>query len=165
VSPTDAAALLATYRWKERKLTDAWLANRAKTRKDAGLPPETKDDLEGKGSKKVLNPNEKVQCGTLYCVETERKLGTSLSCGHFFCDDCWRNHLTHQVETGPSAIFAKCLGVCDVPGHLHNAACKCLDLVPYEIFEKYLIPADFAKYSRYRDSLPRVPSHLIIITT
>ena len=50
-----------------------------------------------------------VECGTCFC-SVAREEATAMECGHAFCDDCWRQHLTIQIMDG-NARRLPCMAV------------------------------------------------------
>ena len=59
---------------------------------------------------------EEVSCGTCLC-EVPRSEATAMDCGHLFCNDCWKQHLSIQIGDGRSrrlpCMGIKCGVICD----------------------------------------------------
>jgi hypothetical protein len=56
-------------------------------------------------------PTLYVQCSTAFCNIVRLDYASALGCGHYFCRDCWRTNLVHQLsENGREAAIITCMG-------------------------------------------------------
>lgn len=111
-----ARTLLIYYRWSEETLTSEF-AERGidHVYKVAGVAaPASSSSPVGQNAAK--KNRAVVTCDTCFC-EAELSCCTAMDCGHTFCNDCWRQHLTTQINDGkgvqPRCMAFKCTVVCD----------------------------------------------------
>jgi hypothetical protein len=68
-----------------------------------------------------------VECGTCFC-NVPREEATAMECGHAFCDDCWRQHLTIQITDGNArrlpCMAVKCGVICNETEVSQTAMCQ-----------------------------------------
>jgi ariadne-1 len=89
-------------------------------------------DLE----KPTEHPDKKFDC--LICLEEYHESETfALSCGHRYCNNCWKGYLEVQVKEGPRAVYTKC----------PSPKCKCI--VNEEAFKKLVSKEVLEKYTTY----------------
>eukprot|EP00823_Brevimastigomonas_motovehiculus_P006365 TRINITY_DN526_c0_g1_i1.p1 TRINITY_DN526_c0_g1~~TRINITY_DN526_c0_g1_i1.p1 ORF type:complete len:597 (-),score=160.21 TRINITY_DN526_c0_g1_i1:166-1956(-) len=144
VTLEEASLLLRHYQWNSMKLREEWFKDQEKVRKTVGLSAKSNKES------KVVDKTKKIQCQTAYCDEVTADLGSSLNCGHFFCDGCWTGYLNSQLTSGRSCIFATCMGIKCLLKHNHRAGCTCSELVPESIVRKYVKDSSLlAKYERW----------------
>ena len=74
----------------------------------------------------------------IVCTEM-RSVGDmfSMECGHSFCNECWGNWCTSEMETGPTSIFALCLQD------------KCGDHIPERVFMRFLDEGNRGRFQQY----------------
>jgi len=145
VTPEEAGCLLRHYGWKSRRLQQDWFEKGSKTvRAEVGIT----DEEDAKPIEK--NAEGLVQCHTAYCDEVPIEQAHGLRCGHVFCEDCWKNYLTSQIQHGTSCIFASCMGMKCNENHVHKLGCACKEMVPESLFYKYVSDAVLLeKYERW----------------
>jgi ariadne-1 len=129
VAPSVAKTLLMAYFWdKERLLSDLGDRGEDAVYKAAGLAtaPSSAADAAaaaGAASAAAAAPSSSrgkdaaaVTCGVCMCETPAGECSTN-SCGHAFCNDCWRGHLGVQIAEGNARRVAcmafKCGVVCD----------------------------------------------------
>ena len=144
VSPSEAALLLRHYGWKAKKLQADWFESAKKVRDTVGITAAE----EGKaGSGKA---GQRVQCQSAYCDEVDVKDAHALSCGHYFCSDCWTAYLHSQINDGQKCVFTKCMGMRCTLDHAHKFGCSCNELVPEAVFQRFVTDARLLdKYQRW----------------
>ncbi|KAJ8475586.1 hypothetical protein OPV22_019313 [Ensete ventricosum] len=123
VSRSAACNLLCHYNWNVSKVQDEWFANEENVCKVIGLlhnPVKTSN-------------NRKLNCGI--CFESyDRSKMSAASCGHYFCNACWKGYISTSINEGPGCLMLHC------PDPSCNAAvgCDMIDrLAGFEEKEKY----------------------------
>lgn len=108
-STADARTLLIHFRWNTETLFGV-LAERGQEHvcKLAGCSLGSEQEGHEQASASA-DPGEEITCGTCFC-EVPRSEGTQMQCGHFFCNNCWQQHLKIQVSEGKSRRLP-CMGV------------------------------------------------------
>ena len=172
VSPSEAALLLRHYGWKAKKLQAEWSGSHSLTHTQShtchtpiSLPRALRvSPVRFESAKKVRDtvgitaPDEgkaalaksvtRVQCQSAYCDEVDVKDAHALSCGHWFCGECWTAYLTSQINDGQKCIFARCMGMRCTLDHAHRFGCSCGELVPEAVFDRFI--KDRALLDKYR---------------
>ncbi|KAK1318302.1 putative E3 ubiquitin-protein ligase ARI7 [Acorus calamus] len=98
ISRVAASILLRHYNWSVSKVHDAWFADEESVRRTVGL-------LE-KPVHRPLNAGE-LTCGI--CFENyPRNRMNSASCGHQFCNACWRGYIGTSINDGPGCLMLRC---------------------------------------------------------
>ncbi|KAK1270886.1 putative E3 ubiquitin-protein ligase ARI7 [Acorus gramineus] len=98
ISRVAASILLRHYNWSVSKVHDAWFADEESVRRTVGL-------LE-KPVNRPLNAGE-LTCGI--CFENyPRNRMNSASCGHQFCNACWRGYIGTSINDGPGCLMLRC---------------------------------------------------------
>ena len=86
------------YRWNREKMLDEWMTDQDKISKLVGL--------ESKNMAKAPDKSEKYFfCFTCCDDRVEWKNTFDLGCNHLFCNNCWKHHLTAQMEKGPRVVY------------------------------------------------------------
>lgn len=120
-TPAISKTLLMSYMWdKERLLNDLGdkgqdavyrAAGLAGSDGGAGAPTAT-----GSQPAAAASSSGAVTCSVCMCDAPAGECSTN-SCGHAFCDDCWRGHLSVQIGEGKArhvvCMSFKCGVVCD----------------------------------------------------
>jgi len=122
-----AVLLLRHVKWNKEKLIEKFMENPDRLCAEAGIPDMKLDRPASEaGGKPVL---------CLICTEKFPPNETySLSCGHRYCNDCWKSFLELKVMEGPAVLLACCPAPkCKVRVH-EDAVHK---LVKPDLFEKY----------------------------
>lgn len=59
---------------------------------------------------------DELTCNTCFC-DVPRAEATTMECGHAFCSDCWRQHLTIQIQEGKArrlpCMAVRCRVICE----------------------------------------------------
>jgi ariadne-1 len=104
VHPNVAFVLLAKQSWHERQLFDQWPALAAELLKAIGLTHETrKSDL-------LLRQAALERTAECLICSNESDNFWGLPCGHFFCRDCWEEHIRIQMDH--ACYLVPCPGQC-----------------------------------------------------
>jgi len=144
VTPNEAGCLLRHYGWKSRQLQQEWFEAQSKVRATVGLTSE--EDAR----KPPLTEEGLVQCCSAYCDEVPPSQAHALNCGHVFCNDCWTNYLTSQIQHGAACVFATCMGMRCGESHVHKLGCQCNEMVPEALFDRFVTDrALLEKYKRW----------------
>ncbi|CAL9120836.1 unnamed protein product [Musa textilis] len=97
VSRSAACNLLCHYKWNVSKVQDEWFANEENVCKVVGLlhnPVKTSN-------------SRKLNCGI--CFENyDRSKMSAASCGHYFCNACWKGYITTSINEGPGCLMLRC---------------------------------------------------------
>eukprot|EP00808_Paulinella_micropora_P022604 g48515.t1 len=143
VTLTEAGSLLLKYQWNAEQLKKEWFVDQDKVRTKAGV--------RRIDSRPKPPASGKVQCSMWGCDEVDFKEASALSCGHYFCNTCWGDILSMAVQHGRNCIFSVCPAmVChqDYCQHSVKKGCKCEELVPTEMFHRFV--TDFALLEKYK---------------
>lgn len=128
ISSDEATILLLHFSWDYDKLQDQWFSMESKIRKDCGIP-----------SVAML---VKVDTQCPVCFEDINEENSAyLKCKHAFCMDCWKGHLTAELDKGIASVLAKC------PYH------KCTSRVGPSLFKRFLTKDLYAKYKRFLSTI------------
>ncbi|CAL9185995.1 unnamed protein product [Musa hybrid cultivar] len=97
VSRSAACNLLCHYKWNVSKVQDEWFANEENVCKVVGLlhnPVNTSN-------------SRKLNCGI--CFESyDRSKMSAASCGHYFCNVCWKGYISTSINEGPGCLMLRC---------------------------------------------------------
>lgn len=138
VSAEEASCLLRHYQWKKGRLQEEWFAMQDKVRSSVGVTR-----LLDRRS----DPQHSVQCSTAYCDKVPIEDALALNCGHWFCHECWRQHLESEINAGRKCVFATCPGMKCRKDHFHKFGCACNEMVPRQVFQRLVSSAPLtAKY-------------------
>ena len=76
---------------------------------------------------------------------------TGLRCGHWACHDCWRGVLQSEMRGSRECIMLKCQVVTCQKNHRHKSdlGCFCEELVPREVFAKYVDAKALERYDHW----------------
>jgi len=105
LSPGFARILLTSYRWDDQKLLVEYSDDPAKICKSAGLPHP--DQIQSAPTT-VENAEGEATCSICF-DDIPKSESASLSCGHTFCQDCWKGFLAIEVKEMKKMI--QCPGV------------------------------------------------------
>ncbi|XP_071509572.1 E3 ubiquitin-protein ligase ARIH2-like [Diadema antillarum] len=100
VQPRVARALLMAHQWdlgEVQKRTDQDIAN---ILVETGILPRADKSFLAPTSQDIVLPAQTI-CPVCTLVKTKDEL-RALSCGHFFCSDCWITHLHFRITDGVS---------------------------------------------------------------
>jgi len=155
VSEATAGHLLRHYRWKKEVLLTKYVDDPSSVWKETGLNPERRSlqhSPPSKTKRKQHKPqnrqhakqkpqqsqsSRRIQQMCLICSDVfQENSCTSLSCGHCFCNDCWRAYLTTKIHEG-QVVKMTCPAV------------KCTVFVPEDVVKKLVDPNTFDKYIRF----------------
>lgn len=98
INESQAILMLKATCWDEEKLLDQYLLRAEQLCEKAGLPPptgHTDEYLCSKGKKMFV---------CVICANAGELLVSSLSCQHFYCNDCWQTYLNMKVKEGETAV-------------------------------------------------------------
>jgi len=128
--PPAQVDLLLRYFHYDTKKTDKFLLDmkfQNKTREESGMYLR-EPDVPVSGSKHM--------CGA-YCEDDPLPLSEihALTCGHYFCHDCWAGNLNSQLGSGV-IMFSSC------PGLNESTGKRCKEPVDFATCQKYLSQAD-----------------------
>jgi len=102
-----AGLLLRHYSWKKERLIARMCENPELVLKEAGVTSDGNADAITI-SKAVISTGED---GCSICGDdTPAERCTALTCGHRFCNDCWRNYMTLKIKEG-EVVKLKCMHV------------------------------------------------------
>ncbi|CAH8309223.1 unnamed protein product [Eruca vesicaria subsp. sativa] len=110
VKESQARTLLIHYQWNVDKLFAVYI-DRGKDSlfKSAGLTVFDHPSLS--------NSRQNMACGICMEDDLPSHAMTRMECGHFFCNDCWKEHFTIKINEGQSKRIAcmahKCNAICD----------------------------------------------------
>ena len=85
------------FHWNSEKLKEKWFDSEDTVRKEIGITCQQVS---------VCEPDE--DCPICYAsFEEEKPVG--MSCGHKFCAECWKAHLSEKIQSGATnALRAPC---------------------------------------------------------
>eukprot|EP01125_Pyxidicula_operculata_P022189 TRINITY_DN8950_c0_g1_i1.p1 TRINITY_DN8950_c0_g1~~TRINITY_DN8950_c0_g1_i1.p1 ORF type:complete len:553 (+),score=115.71 TRINITY_DN8950_c0_g1_i1:34-1659(+) len=101
ISANEAMILLKHYNWDKAKLTEEWFND--------------SDNVISKSVGLVINKanptTKKTEFECLVCLDTcSLSDGHSLSCGHMYCNVCWKGHIEEKFLEGRDSILSsKCM--------------------------------------------------------
>eukprot|EP01120_Amphizonella_sp_Union-15-10_P002490 TRINITY_DN1273_c0_g1_i4.p1 TRINITY_DN1273_c0_g1~~TRINITY_DN1273_c0_g1_i4.p1 ORF type:complete len:614 (+),score=95.91 TRINITY_DN1273_c0_g1_i4:141-1982(+) len=128
VNFTAAGALLKHTRWDSQKLLEKYFDDPDKFLTAVGVK------RLGKSSTIVKN------CAGMSCLvcmsDLEKGKARALSCGHIFCNDCWKNYLEVQIKDGNSFNIT-CMGT------------QCPSLVDSDTVHLLVSSSLYNKYTRF----------------
>lgn len=133
---SSSALLLRQYKWDEAVLRKKLEEDMEKAIESAGVQYGSPTFGGGTVAGGPLS-GEQLTC--MVCFESKPKAHCSaLSCGHFFCDECWADFLANVVDTGVAG-----------GGNALRTACMwsgCPVAVGEDMFKARLDPDRFGKY-------------------
>lgn len=123
--------LLRSYDWNKEKLWNDFFENKERVIKKANINVNDFKIYQGV-------PGKEYECSV--CFDTyDGSNMLAMACKHYFCQDCWRQHLITAINNGNACLTASCL----------ERGCTTLiiealvkELVPpesYKIYSKYLV--------------------------
>lgn len=119
-----ARLLLVHAGWDEDELLREFRESRSELLAAAGVGAE------------AVAPPDGALCAVCFCDPPD----PALACGHGLCSECWPEFLKCNLESGTvdgqNCLRLKC------PGEL------CSIIVPPNLFERFLTPADYARYEQ-----------------
>lgn len=152
VTNPQAQALLAAYRWDKEKLLEEYVESPEKACLKAKLKfpliSGSSEISSGNGTStensssatptpqptKAEDKPKEIECSICYCDSEEYT--RMESCGHEFCNDCWRGNLETQIKDGRTFDIS-CM----------HSGCK--ELVPEWIVEALVTDQWWTKYSQF----------------
>ncbi|KAG2382024.1 hypothetical protein C9374_005816 [Naegleria lovaniensis] len=123
--------LLRSYDWNKEKLWNDFFENKERVIKKANINVNDFKIYQGV-------PGKEYECSV--CFDTyDGSNMLAMACKHYFCQDCWRQHLITAINNGNACLTASCLerGCTNL---IIEALVK--ELVPpdsYKIYSKYLV--------------------------
>ena len=124
ISTDEADILLIHFTWNYDKLETEWFVKEAKLRTECGIP--------------AIAAKTKIDCQCPVCFEhIDEHNSAYLKCNHAFCKDCWKGHLTAELDKGVAATLANC------PSH------KCQLRVGPSFFKKFLSKEQYIRYKKF----------------
>ncbi|KAJ1800585.1 hypothetical protein LPJ59_000981 [Coemansia sp. RSA 2399] len=133
ISKEATRLLLRQYFWKEEKLIEDYLSDPDRTLTKAGVtafPP----------ASELKTGDASFTCEICYCDGADETY-LEMTCGHRFCDDCYRTYVTGKVLEGES-------------WRIHCPAPKCKFLLGLGAL-RLLLSQDAAALGRYEENLTR----------
>ncbi|KAL5707842.1 RBR-type E3 ubiquitin transferase [Ranunculus cassubicifolius] len=127
VSRDEASILLRNYNWSVTNVHEAWFADEEKVRKSVGL-------FEKPFCK--FPDGRRLICRICF-DEFKRCVMYSASCGHPFCETCWKSYIHVSISDGAGCLV------------LHCPSPKCVAAVTQEMIDTLGNVKDKEKYSRY----------------
>lgn len=144
VTPDEAHLLLQYHKWDKDRLTDAFLSDYDKVRREAGIDlfsPQILDELTHPKPPTASSSALTFNCRIRVCCDEicPWKEGFALGCNHRFCRACYGEYLKSAVQDGPRCTYANC------PEH------KCNQVVPRSVYYHFLEDGseERDKYQRY----------------
>lgn len=98
ISKVEATMLLFHFRWDVTKANEEFFADQDRIRNSLGLLNKQLLDID------AASPNS---CGICFDCYPNDKVRV-LSCGHLFCNSCWRFYIETSISNGPSCLMLKC---------------------------------------------------------
>lgn len=92
-----ACTLLRLKNWSLTSVFEDWFSDEESVRQLLGLLPEPEEPPKTDNNRCNICFEE---------VETENKI--SAHCGHPFCLDCWKTHLSVSIQNGPACFSLRC---------------------------------------------------------
>jgi len=124
ISTDEADILLIHFTWNYDKLEAEWFVKEAELRTKCGIP--------------AIAAETKIYCQCPVCFEhIDEHNSAYLKCNHAFCKDCWKGHLTAELNKGVAATLANC------PSH------KCKSRVGPSFFKKFLSKEEYIRYKKF----------------
>eukprot|EP00012_Vannella_robusta_P013980 CAMPEP_0206210078 /NCGR_PEP_ID=MMETSP0166-20121206/17308_1 /ASSEMBLY_ACC=CAM_ASM_000260 /TAXON_ID=95228 /ORGANISM="Vannella robusta, Strain DIVA3 518/3/11/1/6" /LENGTH=660 /DNA_ID=CAMNT_0053631633 /DNA_START=718 /DNA_END=2697 /DNA_ORIENTATION=+ len=139
VSESAAITLLKHFKWNRDKLMTSYFDNPDKVLEDAGVGeeslvvsvPNNHDPQEQQVVKNEPSDAE-IECTICSMDVLSNEMYSLQSCGHSFCEDCWRMYLTIQIKEGQA--FVNCAHM-DCTALVPEVDVK--RLVDGEVYQKY----------------------------
>ncbi|KAI3995478.1 hypothetical protein MKX01_029227 [Papaver californicum] len=133
VPRNSAIILLLHYHWSVRDVQCEWFADEEKVRKAVGLSEKKKPIVNQESRKKLA-----LTCGICFDdYKHDEMYDAAASCGHLFCESCWKGYIGTSVNDGPGCLMLRC------PDPPCNAA-VCQDIV-----HRFICDEGKKKYSGY----------------
>ncbi|XP_073299636.1 probable E3 ubiquitin-protein ligase ARI8 isoform X1 [Primulina huaijiensis] len=127
ISREAACILLRRYNWSMSNVHEEWFADEDRVRNAVGILEMPVVNL--------FNAKE-LTCGI--CFENfSRDNLRSVSCGHLFCDTCWKAYISTSIHDGPGCLTLRCPDL------------SCVAAVGQDMIDKLATDADKEKYHRY----------------
>ena len=130
-------ALLLSFGWNKERLLEEYTNGDAEKTKiciDAGVQNLVRVSAGGAPSF-VPSP------GSMQCLICLDNLGAGemagLTCGHRFCDSCWKGYLHSSVAEGSTCIFTKC------------PMASCSEVCTEDTFKRFCGAAEFLAYRKF----------------
>jgi ariadne-1 len=124
--------LLRHFAWNKEKLLSKYFENPEKVCEMAGVTAAPVEDQVTSRAVQLDGEAECTICGEL----TTPPDSTALSCLHRFCNSCWRDYLTMQIQEGQSTL-------------LHCMHYQCNLRVAESVVKRIVAPEVFDKYARF----------------
>ncbi|TMW61508.1 hypothetical protein Poli38472_012699 [Pythium oligandrum] len=129
ITPSVTAILLGRFGWNKEKLYEGYWADALKARQDAGV--EFADQPAP-----TFTEGQEIDCRICYDTYGPNEV-FGMGCGHVYCLHCWKSYLSLKITEGPTCVHTTC------------PADGCKEVVSDAIFEKFLTPEEFSRYSRF----------------
>ena len=104
----DVILALIYFKWNSNWLTNTWFDDPTKFSEEAGIRLSAKNASKLKNQGVIPNNQECLVCFTEKNDLENPENYFSLSCGHYFCSDCWYEYLTEKLNDYLSAITTTC---------------------------------------------------------
>jgi ariadne-1 len=132
-------ALLLSFGWNKERLLETYSAGNAATQAlicaEAGTTNLVRVSRGGAPGF-IASPRSEMQC--LICLDN---LGAGdmagLSCGHRFCDTCWKGYLQGSIAEGSTSIFTNC------------PMAECKEVCTEDHFKRFCGAAEFLAYRKF----------------
>lgn len=140
---TDSIMLLRHYNWNVSKVHDEWLSDEAKVREAVGLLLEEEPAAiaaaaaAAEVSKSSTLDEVLLLCKICFEEYSCGEMSAAASCGHRFCQDCWRGYISASINKGPGCLTLRCPDP------------SCAAAVRTDMVELLVSEEDMNKYSRY----------------
>ncbi|KAI8391731.1 uncharacterized protein BYT42DRAFT_527401 [Radiomyces spectabilis] len=135
----DAAVLLRYFRWNKEKLLERYMDSPDQVLKQAGISMGNGQDQSILLAKDIPGVDGTFMC-EICCNDDENMETVSVSCGHWFCRECYEHYLTQKIKGEGESRRIECPeNGCQVI--VNGATVKRL--------------VDDATYTRYRELLNR----------
>jgi ariadne-1 len=120
-----AAILLRSFKWNKESLIESFMEDDRKVLKKSGV---VMDDH--------IPQLEVIKdfCCDICCEDSPDLKAFSISCHHWFCQNCYRHYLTQKIEEEGESRHISCPGECKLIVDQHSISL----LVSQKTYEKYL---------------------------
>lgn len=95
----ESLIILNHYQWNKDLIGEDWFQNEDRLRKEIGLEPKQRDELEDFVGMECLG------CS----VSKSKEEFDSLKCNHVLCKDCWADHIQYNVYSSNICLSYPCI--------------------------------------------------------
>jgi hypothetical protein len=91
ISSQKAQSLLSRFKWDQQELLEAYYADPEKVCNELGITMEEKSEI-------IIDLPEEIECSV--CFDFTSEYTYLASCGHMFCNACWGDSLSVNINSG-----------------------------------------------------------------